>query len=62
MKNKLLITIFFILSAVMTVGCSEMFSRFGRFYNNDHEVANTKFEEVLAAIQHKDKKIKIVVR
>ena len=34
-----------------------MVSRFGRFLynNNDHEVANSKFEEVLSAIQNKDK-------
>ena len=60
MKNKLLILIILLISMILSscsIGGSEMFSRFGRFYNNnDHEVANSKLEEVLSAIQNKDKK------
>ena len=60
MKNKLMILIILLISIILSscsIGGSEMFSRFGRFYyDNDSEVANSKFEEVLIAIQNKDKK------
>jgi len=48
MKNKLLITIFFILSAVMTVGCSE---------SSDYEFVFTEYEngiELYRFVPHKD--------
>lgn len=61
MKRKILILAILLITILFSscsIGDSEMFSRFGKFYNkNDHEVVNSKFEEVLTAIQNKDKKV-----
>lgn len=58
MKKRIVLCVLFItvIFSSCSIGDSEMFSRFGRFlYDNDDEVANSKLEEMLSAIESKDK-------
>lgn len=59
MKRKILILVVLLVSLVFSacsIGGSEMFSRFGRFFNvNSRELLNNTLEEALTSIQNKDK-------